>query len=172
MIPMLADQASAAAMPVLKLANISKRFGGIQALQDVSVELQGQEIHALVGENGAGKSTLIKIVGGNLRPDAGQIVFKGKEVSFHNPAQARALGISVIYQELTVIPHMTVAENIFLGSLPTRGPGFVDWPVLRREAARTLAQLGLTLDLEMPAGQLKICRSVPIKVGKVLPRPC
>jgi ABC-type sugar transport system ATPase subunit len=95
MIPM-ADQASAAVMPVLKLANISKRFGGIQALQDVSVELQGQEIHALVGENGAGKSTLIKIVGGNLRPDAGQIVFKGKEVSFHKPAQAQALGISVI----------------------------------------------------------------------------
>src|ERR1700747_43167 len=93
---------------ILKLSKISKRFGGIQALEDISLELRSQEIHALVGENGAGKSTLIKIVGGNLRPDTGQIVFKGEEISFHNPAQARALGISVIYQELIIIPHMTV----------------------------------------------------------------
>ena len=154
--------------PLLALAKIDKRFGGIHALQDVSLELAKQEIHALVGENGAGKSTLAKIIGGSLRPDAGQIVFKGKEVLFHNPAQAHAAGISVIYQELTVIPQMTIAENIFLGSLPTRGPGFMDWPVLREKAKRTLAELGLALDLEMPAGQLPIGLQQLVEIAKSL----
>jgi rhamnose transport system ATP-binding protein len=153
---------------ILTLSKISKRFGGIQALEDISLELRSQEIHALVGENGAGKSTLIKIVGGNLRPDAGQMVFKGKEISFHNPAQARALGISVIYQELTVTAQMTVAENIFLGSLPTRGPGFVDWSVLRQRAVQTLMQLGLELDVEMPAGQLPIGLQQMVEIAKSL----
>jgi ABC-type sugar transport system ATPase subunit len=153
---------------ILTLSKISKRFGGIQALEDISLELRSQEIHALVGENGAGKSTLIKIVGGNLRPDAGQIVFKGNEISFHNPAQARALGISVIYQELTIIPHMTVAENIFLGSLPIRGPGFVDWSVLRQRAAQALMQLGLELDVEMPAAQLPIGLQQMVEIAKSL----
>ena len=154
--------------PILAFAKISKRFGGIQALQDVSLELANQEIHALVGENGAGKSTLAKIVGGNLRPDAGQILFKGTEVSFHNPAQARAAGISVIYQELMVIPQMTIAENIFLGSLPTRGPGFMDWSVLREKAKRALGELGLTLDLELPAGQLPIGLQQLVEIAKSL----
>ena len=158
----------AVASPILTLAKIGKRFGGIQALEDVSLELGNQEIHALVGENGAGKSTLAKIVGGNLRPDAGEIVFKGRRVSFHNPAQARAEGISVIYQELTVIPQMTIAENIFLGSLPTRGPGFIDWPVLREKAKRTLGELGLTLDLGMPAGQLPIGVQQLVEIAKSL----
>jgi ABC-type sugar transport system ATPase subunit len=156
------------ASPILTLTRIGKRFGGIQALQDVSLELANQEIHALVGENGAGKSTLAKIIGGNLRPDTGQVLFKGKEVSFHNPAQARAAGISVIHQELTVIPQMTIAENIFLGSLPTRGPDFVDWPILREKAKRTLGELGLTLDLEMPAGQLPIGLQQLVEIAKSL----
>jgi len=164
----LGNRGRAVVTPILSLVNIGKRFRGIQALQNVSLEVEDQEIHALVGENGAGKSTLIKMVAGNLRPDAGRISFKGKEISWHNPAQARAAGISVIYQELTVIPHMTVAENIFLGSLPTRGPGFVDWPALRQEAARTLAQLGLTLDLEMPAGQLPIGLQQMVEIAKSL----
>jgi ABC-type sugar transport system ATPase subunit len=168
MIPVWTDQPSPADIPVLTLAHISKRFGGIQALRDVSLELEAEEIHALVGENGAGKSTLVKIVGGNLRPDAGQIVFRGKEISLQSPAQARALGISVIYQELTVIPHMTVAENIFLGSLPTRGLGFVDWTALRQNAMRALSQLGLTLDLEMPAGRLPIGLQQMVEIAKSL----
>jgi rhamnose transport system ATP-binding protein len=158
----------AARTPILTLAQISKRFGGIRALEDVSLELANQEIHALVGENGAGKSTLAKIVGGNLRPDSGQIVFKGKEISLHNPAQARALGISVIYQELTVIPQMTIAENIFLGALPVRGPGFVDWSVLMQRASQTLAQLGLTLDLQMPAAHLPIGLQQMVEIAKSL----
>jgi rhamnose transport system ATP-binding protein len=163
-----ADGISPVGAPILVLANINKRFGGTQALQDVSLEVEGREIHALVGENGAGKSTLVKIVGGNLRPDAGRIAFKGSEISLHSPAQARAAGISVIHQELTIIPHMTVAENIFLGSLPTRGPGFVDWRVLRQKARRTLAQLGLTLDLDMPAGNLAIGLQQMVEIAKSL----
>jgi ABC-type sugar transport system ATPase subunit len=168
MSPVWANRAPAAANPILTLANIGKRFAGVHALQDVSIELRGQEIHALVGENGAGKSTLIKIAGGNLRPDSGQIVFRGKEISLYSPAHARALGISVIYQELTVLPHMTVAENIFLGSLPTRGPGFVDWPVLKKNAMRALERLGFTLDLEMPAGHLPIGLQQMVEIAKSL----
>src|ERR1700736_3271583 len=101
MSPVWANRAPAAANPILTLAHNGKRFAGVHALQDVSIELRGQEIHALVGENGAGKSTLIKIAGGNLRPDSGQIEFRGKEISLYSPAHARALGISVIHQELT-----------------------------------------------------------------------
>src|SRR5258707_14426898 len=93
----LGNRGRAVVTPILSLVNIGKRFRGIQALQNVSLEVEDQEIHALVGENGAGKSTLIKMVAGNLRPDAGRISFKGKEISWHNPAQARAAGISVIY---------------------------------------------------------------------------
>ena len=154
--------------PILRLANIGKHFGGIHALQDVSIEFRSQEIHALVGENGAGKSTLIKIAGGNLRPDSGQIQYRGVETTLYNPADARALGISVIYQELTVLPHMTVAENIFLGSLPTRGPGFVDWPVLKVNARRVLERLGFTLDLDMVAGNLPIGLQQMVEIAKSL----
>jgi len=168
MIPVLVDQTQAAATPILSLTSIGKRFGGTRALEDVSIEVRVEEIHALVGENGAGKSTLIKIAGGNLRPDSGQIAFKGKEISLYSPAQARALGISVIYQELSVIPYMTVAENILLGSLPTRGPGLVDWPMLRQTAKGALERLGFTLDLEMPAGRLPIGLQQMVEIAKSL----
>ncbi len=168
MIPKLADQAGAAAAPILRLTSIGKRFGGTRALEDVTIEVRVEEIHALVGENGAGKSTLIKIAGGNLRPDTGRIAFKGKEISLDSPAQARALGISVIYQELSVIPHMSVAENILLGSLPTRGPGLIDWPTLRQTARRALERLGFTLDLEMPAGRLPIGLQQMLEIAKSL----
>jgi ABC-type sugar transport system ATPase subunit len=161
------EEAPPNSTPILRLANIGKRFGGTHALDDVSIELKDREIHALVGENGAGKSTLIKIIGGNLHPDAGQMIFRGKEISLRSPSAARALGISVIYQELTVLPHMTVAENISLGSFPTRG-GFVDWPLLRRNAASVLERLGFALDPEMPAGQLPIGLQQMVEIAKSL----
>src|SRR5689334_11552996 len=101
--------------PTLSMHNIRKSFPGVLALDDVSFDCNGGEIHALCGENGAGKSTLIKILGGVYQPDAGEIAIAGKSVKFHHPIEARRLGISIIHQELNLLTNRTVAENIFLG---------------------------------------------------------
>jgi ribose transport system ATP-binding protein len=105
----------------LRMTSISKRFGPVQALRDVSLTVRAGTVHALVGENGAGKSTLMKILAGVYQPDTGAIEIHGQPQSFANPAQALEAGISMIYQELDLAEHLTVAENIFLGAEP-RGP--------------------------------------------------
>ena len=140
---------------ILKIAGLSKHFGGVQALENVSIEVRAGTTHALVGENGAGKSTLIKILSGNLRPDRGVITFKGQEFAPRSPAQARSSGVSVIYQELTVIPHLSVAENIYLGALPTAPFGFVDRRRMMDGARAMIDRLGLDIDLTVrPANWL------------------
>src|SRR5512147_2522238 len=103
------------------MLGISKHFGPVQALRDVSLTARAGTVHALVGENGAGKSTLMKILAGVYQPDAGTIEIHGQEQAFLNPAQALEAGVSMIYQELDLAEHLTVAENIFLGAEP-RGP--------------------------------------------------
>src|SRR5208337_4546712 len=102
------------------MLNITKTFPGVRALDDVSFACSRGEVHALCGENGAGKSTLIKILGGAYQPDAGAIQINGRDVVFSHPVAARRAGISIIHQELSVLPYRTVAENIFLGIEPTR----------------------------------------------------
>ena len=97
---------------ILSIQNISKRFGGTQALDDVSFEIKRGEVHALLGENGAGKSTMIKIISGVQSRDSGTIIFDGKAVNIKSPQQARAEGINVVYQELSLVPELSVAENI------------------------------------------------------------
>ena len=99
----------------LEMLNISKTFPGVRALDDVSFGCARGEIHALCGENGVGKSTLIKILGGAYRPDRGRILLDGHEVEFSHPAASRRAGVSIIHQELSLLPHRSVAENIFLG---------------------------------------------------------
>ena len=101
----------------LEMQHISKRFGGIQALNDVSVQVATGEIHALIGENGAGKSTLIKILSGAYTRDSGTICIDGKQVNISSPLDAKMLGVSVIYQEFMLAPDLTVAENIFIDRL-------------------------------------------------------
>src|SRR5436309_6011247 len=98
--------------PLLKLSNITKTFGGVHALRGVSFELLPGEVHALCGENGAGKSTLGKILAGVVRPDAGEIIIDGRSVSITSPTDAQRLGIGIIFQELDLFPHLSVAENI------------------------------------------------------------
>src|SRR5437867_1499170 len=100
---------------VLQMRHIRKTFPGVVALNDVHFELQKGEIHVLLGENGAGKSTLMKILSGAYRKSGGQILIDGQEVEIKNPKQARELGISIIYQEFNLVPHLSVAANIFLG---------------------------------------------------------
>jgi ribose transport system ATP-binding protein len=129
--------------PVLELAGISKRFPGVQALDDVSLTLLRGEIHGLVGENGAGKSTLLKVIGGVVQPDQGKLIVRGHHVRISDPLQAQRLGIAFIHQELALFPNLDVASNIFIAELPRSVPGVVDFATLRDRARTVLARVGL-----------------------------
>ena len=112
--------------PVLEMTGIHKAFPGVVALDGVDLTLHAGEVHMLLGENGAGKSTLVKILSGAYRKDSGEIRMHGQAVEIQSPRDALARGIRVIYQELNLVPQLSVAENIFLGDAPTRGAGFID----------------------------------------------
>jgi len=126
---------------LLELKNVSKRFGGIHALKGIDFDVRSGEVHALVGENGAGKSTMMKILAGVIPDYEGEMLWQGRPVRLRNPRHALDLGIAMIHQELSVMPELTVAENIFLGRQPLRG-GVVDWPRMFSEAEAILAELG------------------------------
>jgi len=131
----------AAGSGVLEIRNVSKAFPNVQALDDVSLDVQPGEVLAFLGENGAGKSTLLKILSGDYRPDIGTLTIDGEELSFGNPREARAAGIRVIYQEPEIIPGVDVAENIYAGELPRRGP-FIDRRALNQRVDEELAEYG------------------------------
>ena len=124
------------------MRNVSKTFPGVLALDDVSFDVSPGEVHALLGENGAGKSTLIKIVSGVYPPSSGEMEVDGKTVHFAHPREAQAHGIATIYQEFSLYPELTVAENIFSGNMPRTLGGFaLDWSRAEREAATLLESL-------------------------------
>ncbi len=127
--------------PLLTLNNVSKKFGGIHALKGIDFEVYPGEVHALVGENGAGKSTMMKILAGVITSYQGEMVWDGRPLKLKNPRHALDLGIAMIHQELSVMPELTVAENIFLGRQLLKG-GVVDWPRMFREAEAILTELG------------------------------
>src|SRR5690242_19313181 len=129
---------------VLRMQGIVKRFAGVTALDGVELELRAGEVHALVGENGAGKSTLVKIMTGAYRKDGGSITVAGQEVEFRIPADAQAAGVVAVHQEIHLLPHRTVAENVWLGREPRRS-GLVDWRRMYDETARLLRELGIDL---------------------------
>jgi galactofuranose transport system ATP-binding protein len=140
--------------PILEVHRGTKRFPGVLALDDVSFRLMPGEVHALVGENGAGKSTLIKVITGVHRLDKGQVLFRGREVSFSDPRESQAAGISTIYQEVNLIPLLSVAQNVFLGREP-RGPlGLIDRDRMNREAAEILERYGIRADVTAPLRSL------------------
>ena len=153
---------------ILEMHNISKSFGGVSALQDVSFKCSPGTVHALVGENGAGKSTLIKILSGALKADSGEIIFKGKNHSSFSTREALNQGISVIYQELALVLQMTVAENIFLGREPRNSFGLLDQAQLRSEAQDLLEQLGIKIDLDIEVGDLSVAYQQMIEIAKAL----
>src|SRR5215213_5480070 len=138
--------------PILEVRRVTKQFPG--ALAHVSFELRPGEVHALVGENGAGKSTLIKVVTGVYGPDEGQIFFSGEEVSFSEPRESQAAGISTIYQEINLIPLLSVAQNVFLGREPRRSLGLIDRDRMNREAAEILERYGIRADVTAPLRSL------------------
>jgi rhamnose transport system ATP-binding protein len=154
--------------PVLALEGVSKSFGAVRALRDVSLELYAGEAHALAGENGAGKSTLIKSLAGVHRPDAGRVLLDGKPVVFHGPADARDAGVAVIYQEPTLFPDLSIAENIFVGRQPRRSFGRVDHRAVIQAAADLFRRLGVPMDPERPARGLSIADQQLVEIAKAL----
>ncbi|MFI9100541.1 sugar ABC transporter ATP-binding protein [Streptomyces fildesensis] len=141
---------------VLEAVGVSKRFPGVVALDEVSFALRAGEIHALVGENGAGKSTLIKLLTGVHRPDGGELRLGDAPVSFHRPYEAQQAGISTIYQEVNLVPLMSVARNIFLGREPKNRFGLIDFPRMHREAAELLTGFGVSADPRRPLHTLGV----------------
>ena len=131
-------------MAILELAGVSKHFGAIQALIDVSLTLNPGEVVGLMGDNGAGKSTLVKIVAGNYPPSGGTITMQGRKVAFHKPADARAEGIEVVYQDLALCDNLTAAENVYLGRELTRGFGpfrVLNYRAMFKRAGELFAEL-------------------------------
>jgi monosaccharide-transporting ATPase len=141
---------------LLEVVDVTKTFPGVRALDQVSFALQPGEVHALVGENGAGKSTLIKVLTGVYRPDSGELRYQGEPTQFGSPMDAQRAGISTIYQEVNLIPLMSVAHNLFLGREPRTAFGLLDEGRMRREAREMLAGYGVTGDAGRPLGTLPL----------------
>jgi rhamnose transport system ATP-binding protein len=156
--------------PVLALDDVSKSFGAVRALRGVHLELFAGEIHALAGENGAGKSTLVKTFAGVHRPDTGQILLNGEPVVFHGPADAQQAGVSVIYQEPTLFPDLSVAENIFMGRQPRGALGRLDRGAMNAAAAELFTRLGVVLDPSGPARGLSIADQQVVEIAKAISR--
>jgi ribose transport system ATP-binding protein len=153
--------------PILVFRGVTKRFGGATALDNVDFDLMPGEIHGLVGENGAGKSTLMKILSGLHTPDEGELLLRGESVQFAAPAEAKARGIGMIYQELSCMPALSVAENVFLGSQPTKG-GLIDWGTMRREAKSHLSAMGINIDVTAPASTLSLGGQQLVEIARVV----
>lgn len=162
-------QRSPASDPLWELRSISKSFPGVQALDRVSIKLYAGEIHALVGENGSGKSTLAKVLTGAHQPDAGEILLAGQPVTLPHPTAARARGVAAIYQEFSLVPTLSVAENICLGRLPRGSPALlVDWTQARAHADDVLSQLGLRISVDAPVQTLSVAEQQLVEIAKAI----
>ncbi|TIX87569.1 sugar ABC transporter ATP-binding protein [Rhizobium sp. P44RR-XXIV] len=151
----------------LDMRNISKHFGAVTVLDDISLTCRAGEVLAICGENGAGKSTLMKVLAGFYRPDAGDVHIDGNLVHFRHPLDSQREGVAIIHQELSLLPHRTVAQNIFLGREPTRF-GIVDHKRMRVAALRVLARLQSTIDPNTLAGMLPIADQQVVEIAKAL----
>jgi D-allose transport system ATP-binding protein len=173
--------------PIVEMKGIVKTFGGIHALQGVNLNIYPGEVHVILGENGAGKSTLMKILSGIYQPSAGEIIIDGHTQTHVTPTQAAHFGISIIYQELSVINELSALENLFVGRMPVRRNlgigktesrpytivkrlGIVDWAVMERQASAMAEKLGLKIDLRTPVRDLPIAHRQMIEIAKSLMR--
>lgn len=156
----------------LSMRGISRRFGATHALAGVELDVPAGEVHALVGENGAGKSTLMKILAGAERPDSGEMLLDGRPYRPRSPADGRRAGVAMIYQELSLAPHLSVAENILLGVEPRIGP-LLDWRAMRRRAAEALQQLGAAdIPVDATVGRLPIARQQLVEIARSVAIGC
>jgi ABC-type sugar transport system ATPase subunit len=154
---------------LLEMQGIGKTFPGVRALEGVQLTVKEGQVHALLGENGAGKSTLIKILSGAYAKDEGQILFEGQPVEIRDPHDAQALGISTIYQEFNLARDLTVAENVFLGHLPTKG-GRVDWSTVKARTREILDKLGVEFSVDAPISSLSVAEQQLVEIAKALNR--
>jgi ABC-type sugar transport system ATPase subunit len=158
----------ASSTPLLQMEQIDKRFPGVHALNQVSFDLYGGEVHVLLGENGAGKSTLVKILSGSLPRDSGRIVIRGEDIRQLNPERSQALGIGMVYQEFSLVPPLSVAENIFLGRPPRNILGMIDWPETYRRARESLAGLGVDIDPRTEIRNLSVAEQQLTEIARIL----
>jgi rhamnose transport system ATP-binding protein len=159
---------TAASPPVVALRHARKSFGAVHALIDGTIEMHAGQVHALLGENGAGKSTLVKILAGVHRPDAGELLIDGEPVSFGGPAAAQAAGVSIIYQEPTLFPDLSVAENIFLGRHPRGAGRRIDRTKMYAQAAAAFARLGVAIDPRRAARGLSVADQQIVEIAKAI----
>jgi rhamnose transport system ATP-binding protein len=154
--------------PLVELHGIAKSYGGVHAVADVSFAIEASSIHALVGENGAGKSTLVKILTGVVHPDEGQLLIDGEVQQVRDPQTAHSLGIVAMYQEPTVFPDLTVAENVFAGRHPRSGLRAVSWRTMRTEASRVLDELAVDFGPDTPVRGLGVADRQLLEIAKAL----
>jgi ribose transport system ATP-binding protein len=152
---------------ILEIKNLSKRFGGIQALESVNMQVRYGEVHALVGENGAGKSTLMNVLGGIIECDQGEVFYKGQPVVFSNPVQSLHAGIAIIHQELAMLPSLNVMDNMFMGRMKTKN-GFISWRDFEKKTREYLAQVGLDIDPYTLVRDLSISQRQIVEIAKAV----
>ncbi len=150
----------------VKMENITKDFGVVRALDGVSISFKPGEIHAIVGENGAGKSTLIKILMGAYQLTSGDIYIDGQKVNMSDPIKSRDLGLSAVYQDVTLAPHLTVAENFFLGNIPKSKLGVVQWKYMRETTQKALDHLGINVDANSLVKDLSVAMQEMVVIAK------
>ncbi|CAN7573093.1 sugar ABC transporter ATP-binding protein [Rhizobium sp. LjRoot30] len=165
---MTVQSALASPRPVLEVIDVTKRYPGVLANDAVSFAMYPGRIHGLLGENGSGKSTIIKTLSGVQRPDSGEIRIHGREVSFSDPIAARSAGIATVFQEFSIVPTLSVAENIFLGRMPTGRFGLVDWQKVVSETVDILGRLGVEIDPEEIVGSLSVAQQQMVEIAKAV----
>jgi ribose transport system ATP-binding protein len=162
---------SEAGTPLLRMRGISKRYPGVIALENVDFDVLPGEVHALVGENGAGKSTLMKILAGAELRDEGEILISGKPAPIHSPQDAMGLGINIIYQEFNLVPHLSAAENIYLGREPGAAiPGFINFRKLYGDAQSVMDSLGVPVDVRSEVSRLSVAQQQMVEIAKATSR--
>lgn len=154
---------------VLEIRKVSKSFPGVKALNSVDLELKKGEVLGILGENGAGKSTLIKILSGVYRKDSGEIYIEGEKIEIDSPDKAKKLGVRVIYQELNIMEHLSVIENIFLGELPTKKIiPIVDWKKIKSEGIKILTKLNINIDPDLTGADLTVAQRQLIEIARAV----
>ena len=156
---------------LLEIKKVTKQFPGTKALDNVQLSVERGEVHALCGENGAGKSTLMNIIGGLYPPTDGELFFEGKKIAPKNPGEAQKIGIGFVHQELSLCPHLTVAENIYIGRLPHKGD-MIDFPKLWENADEVLSRFGANFSSKTKVSDLTVSEQQLVEIAKSVSLDC
>ena len=156
------------AKPLWEFVDITKAYPGVLANDKVNIRLMPGSIHGLLGENGCGKSTMIKTLSGVQQPDSGQILHNGKPVTISDPQVARDLGIATVFQEFSIVPTLSVGENIFLGNMPRSRLGVINWGKVHADAARVLAEMNVDISPETITGALSVGEQQLVEIAKAI----